>query len=447
MSTTDDGSQTTSPAEPTGEAEPGTEVEHHDEIALTAAPEVVANNLGEYFSAWTRRIRNGESGMVPVLVGLIAIVIFFQLENGNFLSNENLVNLFVEAALYVMFGAAEFFVVILSEIDLSAGYAAGVCALVMAELMATPVNLPWWVAVIGGLVVGAMIGGLQGTLVTRLGLPSFVVTLAGFLALQGVLIELGDIDKTAVGGVMSIPSDGPVYKLVNANMSPTLSWIVLVVVLVLFAAALLWSVSRRRSKGMSAPPISVALLTVALATVVGVALVLICSANRSHGIIPVRGTPWVIPFVLLVLLLFSLLMGKTRLGRYLYAIGNNPEAARRAGINVPMIRTIGFMLCSMTAGLAGLIYMSQQGSIATNIDGGSYVLFAVGTIVIGGTSLFGGRGKPVNALLGGVLIAAIYNGLQLLGVNTAIQDIATAGVLIAAVTVDALVRRRSATLR
>jgi D-xylose transport system permease protein len=218
-------------------------------------------------------------------------------------------------------------------------------------------------------------------------------------------------------------------------------------VLVLFAAALLWSVSRRRSKGMSAPPISVALLTVALATVVGVVLVLICSANRSHGIIPVRGTPWVIPFVLLVLLLFSLLMGKTRLGRYLYAIGNNPEAARRAGINVPMIRTIGFMLCSMTAGLAGLIYMSQQGSIATNIDGGSYVLFAVGTIVIGGTSLFGGRGKPVNALLGGVLIAAIYNGLQLLGVNTAIQDIATAGVLIAAVTVDALVRRRSATLR
>jgi D-xylose transport system permease protein len=447
MSTTDDGSQTTAPTEPAGDAEQQEAVEHSDEIALTAAPEVVANNLGEYFGAWARRIRNGESGMVPVLVGLVAIVIFFQLENGNFLSNENLVNLFVEAALYVMFGAAEFFVVILSEIDLSAGFAAGVCAFVMAELMATPVNLPWWLAVIGGLVVGAMIGGLQGTLVTRLGLPSFVVTLAGFLALQGVLIELGDIDKTAVGGVMDIPSDGPIYKLVNANMSTTLSWIVLIVVLVLFGAALLWNVTRRRAKGMSAPPISVTLLTLALAAVVGVVLVIICSANRSHGIIPVRGTPWVIPFVLLVLLLFSLLMGKTRLGRYLYAIGNNPEAARRAGINVPMIRTIGFMLCSMTAGLAGLIYMSQQGSIATNIDGGSYVLFAVGTIVIGGTSLFGGRGKPVNALLGGVLIAAIYNGLQLLGVNTAIQDIATAGVLIAAVTVDALVRRRSATLR
>lgn len=446
MSITDERSRTSTPTQ----APPGhhdeTAVPQSDEIALVAAPEAVANNLGEYFSAWFRRIRNGESGMLPVLIGLVAIVIFFQLENANFLSNENLVNLFVEAALYIMFGAAEYFVVILSEVDLAAGFTAGVCAFVIAALMATPVGLPWWVAVIGGLVVGAMIGGLQGTLVTRLGLPSFVVTLGGFLAFQGVLLELASIDKTAVGGVMSIDSNSPVYKLVNANMSPTLSWIVLAVVLAVFAVALLTSVTRRRAKGLTAPPLSVALLTLALAAAAGVALVLICSANRSHGIIPVRGTPWVIPFILLVLLVYSLLMGKTRLGRYLYAIGNNPEAARRAGINVPVVRTVGFMLCSMTAGLAGLIYASQQGSIATNIDGGTYVLFAIGTIVIGGTSLFGGRGKPVNALLGGVLIAAIYNGLQLLGVSTAIQDIATAGVLIAAVTVDALVRRRSATL-
>jgi D-xylose transport system permease protein len=449
MSATDDGPQTSTPTEEVADAPPqdGAEESAAEDLALTVAPEVVANNLSEYLTAWGRRLRNGESGMVPVLFGLIAIVIAFQVENSKFLSNGNLVNLFVEAALYVMFGAAEFFVLVLSEIDLSAGFTAAVCGFVIAELMTSPVNLPWWVAVIGGLVVGLMIGALQGTLVTRLGLPSFVVTLGGFLAFQGVMLELATIDKTAVGGVVSVSSDSPVYKLVNANMSTTLGWIVLIVALGLFAAVTLLSVTRRRAKGLTAPPISVALLTIGIAAVVGVALVLICNANRGAFVIAVRGVPWVIPFVLLVLLIYSLLMGKTRLGRYMYAIGNNPEAARRAGINVAVIRTLGFMLCSMTAALAGLIYMSQLGSISTDFDGGTYVLFAVAAAVIGGTSLFGGRGKPVHSLLGGVLIAVVYNGLELLSVSTAIQDIATAGVLIAAVSVDALVRRRSATLR
>jgi D-xylose transport system permease protein len=449
MSATDDGPKTSVPTdERTETAEPDApEAPHDDQLALTAAPEAVANNLGEYLAAWGRRLRNGESGMVPVLIGLVAIVVFFQLQNSKFLSNGNLVNLFVEAALYVMFGAAEFYVLILSEIDLSAGFTAAVCGFAVAELMSPPVSLPWWVAVIGGLVVGLMIGALQGTLVTRLGLPSFVVTLGGFLAFQGVMLELASIDKTAVGGVVNVSSSSPIYKLVNDNMSTTLGWIVLIVALGLFAAVMLMSVTRRRAKGLTAPPFSVALLTIGIAAVVGVALVLICNANRGAFTIAVRGVPWVIPFVLLVLLIYSFLMARTRIGRYMYAIGNNPEAARRAGINVSVIRTLGFMMCSMTAALAGLIYTSQLGSISTDFDGGTYVLFAVAAAVIGGTSLFGGRGKPVHALLGGVLIAVVYNGLQLLGVSTAIQDIATAGVLIAALSVDALVRRRSATLR
>src|ERR1700753_4160800 len=159
-----------------------------EEMALVAAPEVVANDLGEYLNAWSRRIRNGESGVLPVLLGLVIIIIFFQIEQSKFLSAGNLVNLFIQAALYVMFGAAEFFALILSEIDLSLGYLAGVCAFTIAELMAAPVNFPWWLAVIGGLVVGAFCGALQGTLITRFGLPSFIVTLGGLLGFQGVML-------------------------------------------------------------------------------------------------------------------------------------------------------------------------------------------------------------------------------------------------------------------
>jgi D-xylose transport system permease protein len=429
-----------------GVATDETAIARADEIALVASPEVVANNLNEYFVAWGRRIRNGESGVVPILLGLVAIIIFFQLEQSKFLSATNLVNLFVQSALYVMFGAAEFFALIMSEIDLSLGYLAGVTAFTIAELMAAPVNFPWWLAVIGGLVVGAFCGALQGTLITRFGLPSFIVTLGGLLGFQGVMLELASIDKTATGGVISISDTSPIAKLTSSQMSATVSWIVLVVVIAVFAAATLRSVQSRRSKGLTAPPISVALLTIGLVAVCGIVLVLICNSNR--GILtPIRGVPWIVPFVLIVIMLFTLLMGRTKLGRYLYAIGNNPEAARRAGINVPLIRTIGFTLGGATAALAGVVYLSTLGSVSVDIPGGNQVLYAVAAAVIGGTSLFGGRGKPIHALLGGVVIGTVVNGLSLMGVGAAVQDIATAIVLILAVMVDALVRRRSSTPR
>jgi D-xylose transport system permease protein len=445
MSATGDGPQTETATE--------TSPDHHDEvpgqseeIALAAAPEVVANNLGEYFAAWGRRIRNGESGVVPILIGLVLIVIFFQLEQSKFLSASNLVNLFIQAALYVMFSLAEFFALILSEIDLSIGYLAGVCAFTIAELMGDPVNLPWWLAVLGGLAVGAFCGALQGTLITRLGLPSFIVTLGGLLGFQGVMLELATIDKSATGGVMSISESSPISKLTASQMSATVSWIVLIVVIAAFAAITLRGVQSRRAKGLTAPPMSVSLLTIGLVAVCGVVLVLICNTNRGL-LTPIRGVPWVVPFVLIVTMLYTVLMGRTKLGRYLYAIGNNPEAARRAGINVAWIRTIGFTLGGLTAALVAVVYLSTLGNVSVDINGGNYVLYAVAGAVIGGTSLFGGRGKPVHALLGGVVIAAVVNGLGLMGVNAAVTDIATAIVLILAVSVDALVRRRSTTLR
>src|ERR1700677_733570 len=171
-----------------GVATDETATAHADAIALAASPEVGATNLNEYFVAWGRRIRNGESGVGPILLGLVAIVIFFQIEQSKFLSAGNLVNLFIQSALYVMFGAPEFFALIMSEIDLSIGYLAGVCAFTIAELMAAPVNFLWWLAVICGLLVGAGCGAIQGSLITRLGLPSFVVTLGGLLAFEGVML-------------------------------------------------------------------------------------------------------------------------------------------------------------------------------------------------------------------------------------------------------------------
>ncbi len=414
-----------------------------DEALTAASPEVMATNLSEYFAAWGRRIRNGESGALPVLGGLVAIVIFFQLEEPRFLTAINLVNLVTFAAIYVMFAAAEIFALLLSEIDLSLGYNAGIGAFVIAELIAPPVNLPWWIGILGGLVVTGFLGFVQGTLITRLSLPSFVVTLGGSLAFLGLMLVIANADSQAVGGVMNIDTGSPVYKLVQDNMSMGLSWAVFVVGMIGFSAIQLTRVRQRRKHGLTAVPISVTLLTIGVTAVGGIVLLLICAANRSAGVTTINGVPWVVPFILIVLGAWTFLLQRTRTGRYIYAIGANPEAARRAGINVARVKTFGFVMVGLTAGLAGLVYESYQGSMATDIPGGNLVLYAVGAAVIGGTSLFGGRGKPIHALLGGIVIATVNNGLGLMAISAQGTDIATAIVLIAAVTLDSLVRRRA----
>jgi D-xylose transport system permease protein len=227
-------------------------------------------------------------------------------------------------------------------------------------------------------------------------------------------------------------------------MSTTLGWIVLVVLLGIFTAVSLSRAARRRARGLSAPPLSITLITVAVTAIGGILLVYVCNKNRSSGVIPLRGIPWVVPFVGLVLLIYSLLLGRTRLGRYMYAIGANPEAARRAGINVQRVRRVAFTLSGMTAGIGGLVYVSFLGSISTDVPGGNYTLYGVAAAVIGGASLFGGRGKPLHALLGGLVIGVVFNGLALMGISAAGQFIATGIVLLVAAAVDALVRRRGA---
>jgi D-xylose transport system permease protein len=420
----------------------GSESALSDAELTTVAPEVLANTLGEYLQAWWRRIKGGESGALPVLIGLIAIGIFFEVENSAFLTDGNLVSLLQESALFIVIGAAETWVLLLSEIDLSLGYGVGVSGFVIAELIAPPVNLPWWAGIVGGVIALGLFGALQGILITGLGLPSFIVTLGGQIGLLGIMLEIANIDSSAVGGVIQVNPSSPIYKLVNTNMSPDLGWIVMAACVVLFAAVTLNRNRSRRARGLHVEPVGVTLLTIGSVAIAGILLMYICNGNRSHlGLI--QGMPWVVPYVLIIILAYSWLLSHTRTGRYIYAVGNNPEAARRAGINVKWIVTFGFIMAGATAALAGVIYISQQGSVSTDIDGGGFVLYAVASAVVGGTALFGGRGKMVNALIGGFVISVVYNGLALMNVSSAVYDMAVAVVLIAAVSLDAVVRRRA----
>jgi len=412
--------------------------------AVALAPDVLATSLSEYLGAWWKRIRGGQSGALPIILGLIAIVVFFQIENAHFLTAGNIVNLMNQAVFFILLGLAEVFALLLAEIDLSIGYVAAVGAAVTAALVSNTYGWPWWAAVIVGMLVCTMIGILQGVLITRLHLPSFVVTLAGLLGWAGFLIFIFDVDKGSVGGVINV-NNKVLYNLVNGNMTPVASWVVFAVLIALFAFLSLSKAARRRSQGLSAPPLSITIATIILAAVAGAVLVTICNLNRGVLGVSLRGVPWDVLYVLAIVAGCSWLFGRTRYGRYLYAIGASPEAARRAGINVTMIRTIAFGFSGLIAGLAGLAFMSRLGSISVSMDGGTYVLYAVAAAVIGGTSLLGGRGKAIDPVLGGLVIAAVANGLDLLNISTAGTEMATAVVLIAAVTVDSMARRRTAT--
>ncbi|MCU1486873.1 MAG: xylose transport system permease protein XylH [Actinomycetia bacterium] len=401
---------------------------------LAVAPEVMANTLNDYLRATYLRIRGGESGVLPVIGGLILISALFQGLNSNFLTAGNLVNLLIQGAAYMLFAMGQVFPLLLGEIDLSIGFVSGIGGIITAELVKEQYGWPWWAAIIAALVVCAAIGALHGTIITRLGLPSFVVTLAGLLGWQGVmLLILGN------GGSLPI-NDNVINDLASGNLTPGASWAVMIVIVAAFSARMWVRESRRRTSGLVAPPASLTMLKIAGTTLAGVVVVLICNTDRGR-LIPIKGVPWVVLIVLGVLACWTTLLGRTKFGRYMYAIGGNPEAARRAGVNLATIRTIAFSLASMTAGIGGIIYASRLRSVSTALDGGTLVLYAVAAAVIGGTSLFGGRGKAIHAVLGGLVIAAIDNGMGLQGYSAAAKYVVTALVLLAAVTIDAVARR------
>jgi D-xylose transport system permease protein len=402
------------------------------ELAVPA--DLTAGSVNEYLKGSLARIRAGESGILPVVGGLILISIIFQSLDSKFLTAGNLVNLLVQAAVFSLLAMGEVFVLLLGEIDLSIGFVAGMGAVIMADLAGPHHSWPWWSAIAAALLACAGIGLVQGLIITLLGLPSFVVTLAGLLFWEGVLLKI-----LGSGGTIPINND-VINNIASANLSPLAGWILMLVLVGVYGVTLWRRDSKRRRAGLVAPPPAVTLLKSGGALVGGVALVLLCNTNRGV-FLPIRGVPWVVLLVVGVLVVWTILLGRTTLGRYFYAIGGSAEAARRAGVNLVRIRTTAFLLCSLTAGIAGVVYASRLRSISTSIDGGTLVLYAVAAAVIGGTSLFGGRGKAISGVLGGIVIAAIDNGMGLMGFTAASKFMVTALVLLAAVTIDALSHR------
>jgi D-xylose transport system permease protein len=408
------------------------------ETEVADAPGIHVETLRDSLRVVFVRIRAGDTGVLPVLAGMLVISILFQSLNSNFLSAGNLVNLLIQGAAFMLLAMGEVFVLLLGEIDLSIGFVSGIGGVVTAELVKQQHNWPWWAAVIVALLVCAGIGLVQGTIITRLGLPSFVVTLAGLLGWQGVmLLILGQ------GGSLPI-NNNIVNDVASGNLTPLTSWVVAIAIVVVMGARIWRRESGRRARGLAAPPASLSLLKIAGIALTGVVIVLLCNTDRGR-VVAIKGVPWVVLLVLVVLAAWTFLLGRTKFGRYVYAIGGNPEAARRAGVNLARIRTLAFVLASTTAGIAGIVYASRLRSVSTALDGGTLVLYSVAAAVIGGTSLLGGRGKAVHAVLGGIVIAAIDNGMGLQGYSAAAKNVVTALVLLAAVTIDSVARRNAAT--
>ena len=389
-----------------------------------------------------RRLWQGDSGLGPILIGLVALVAYFQIRNSVFLSAGNITNLFIQSTIFILLGMAEIWVLLMGDIDLSIGFSAGIGGAIAVILTSSQHHWPFWIALPLALVGCTLISAIFGLIVIRLRLPSFIVTLAGQIGLAGVLLFLID-SQGNTGGSLPV-QEKVLYDLVNGNFTPVSTWLLILVSVGLLSVFILRADRRRRAAGLSDKPSWFAFVKVASLIVAGVALALVFNTNRST-FTTLNGMPFAIPIDVGVLAAGTYILTKTRAGRYIYAIGGNTEAARRAGINVNRYRLLAFAFSGFTTGVAGLLYVSRLNGISTGIEGGTYVLYAVAAAVIGGTSLFGGRGKMIHAVIGGLVIAIIDNGMALINVSASGLEMVTALVLLAAVVVDALARRGSTT--
>jgi D-xylose transport system permease protein len=386
-------------------------------------------SLTDYAKRWWAGVRAGDLGSLPIIVGLILIAIVFQSQNDRFLTAGNFVNLIVQMAAITVIGMGIVFVLLLGEIDLSVGYVSGVAGVATALLMLPDGSsqLGAGPAIAIALAVGVSIGVLHGLLITKIGIPSFIVTLAGLLCWNGVVLLL-----IGSKGTVIIQNDF-VVGFANDFLPAATAWIVVIAGVALYAGTLLNTYRTRRKAGLATEPTSLMALRVLSLAAVGVIAVAV--ANQDRGI----------PYVLLVLgglyILWTFVLNRTRFGRHIYAVGGNAEAARRAGIDVDRVKMACFAICSMMAALGGIILASRLRSIDTNSGGGSILLYSIAAAVIGGTSLFGGRGHIKSAVLGALVIASIDNGLGLLGLSSGTKFVITGLVLLAAVAVDSISRR------
>jgi D-xylose transport system permease protein len=384
-------------------------------------------DAGGYIQRYLTRLRGGDVGMLPILIGLILIAAVFQILNENFLTPRNFVNLIIQMAGITVIAIGVVFVLLLGEIDLSIGYVSAVTAVFMTLRLREPDDWPWLAAILAGLALAALIGLAQGSIITRFQLPSFVVTLAGYLIWNGVVLLM-----IGAAGTVVIQNQ-TVVAIANYFLPPLLGWLFGVAIVALFAFGLLNEVRSRRKRGMATVPMSIVMLQIVLLAAITFFAVYV--ANQD------RGVPLVGVIMLILLVFFTFIANRTRFGRYVYAIGGNKEAARRAGISVERIRVIVFMLSSVMAGLGGIILASRLRSVDTSAGGGNLLLNSIAAAVIGGTSLFGGSGRVVSAFLGALVIATIENGMGLLNVSAGVKFVVTGLVLLVAVLVDANTRR------
>jgi D-xylose transport system permease protein len=396
-----------------------------------------AATIGDSARDYVNRLRGGDMGSLPAILGLVFLFIVFASLNDKFLTTYNMANLVVQAGSICVMAMGIVFVLLIGEIDLSAGVAGGASATIIA-LMLIDYDWTWWAATLAGVAVGAVIGLAIGSLVAFLGIPSFVVTLAFFLALQAVPLKL-------IGAGGSLRFNDPVLRgLSIKNVPVTAGWIAAILIVVAFAALSLWRYRSLSAKGLVHKPLGLVGIQIAVLAVIVLGLTALLSANRAPNplLFDISGIPWVLPVVIALLLFWTFVLNKTRFGRHLYAVGGNAEAARRAGINVQRVRISAFVICSSMAALSGLLLASYVGKVSPGSGGGNVLLYAVGAAVIGGTSLFGGRGRAIDAVIGGLVIATIPNGLGLLNQASYINFLVTGGVLLLAASVDAISRRR-----
>jgi len=383
--------------------------------------------------------RPGLSMSLKLVHLVVLVVVFTVLRPDTFTNSFNFANLLIQSAPVIVIAMGLVFVLLIGEIDLSAGYTAGVAGAILG-VVATKNDMPWYLGVLACLATGAVIGLFIGILVSRIGIPSFVVTLALFLALQGILLKV-----IGQGGTIRIQSD-TVLAIMAKNLPIWLGWVMFAGVVGGYAAVSFRAMQNRRSKGLVTQTPTVWLIKIAsLAVLLGLGTYYLSTErSRNVAVTSIKGVPIVIPVVLVLLVLLSLLLTRTVFGRHVYAVGGNAEAARRAGINVGRIRLLCFVLCSMIAAIAGVLLASRVNSVTPSTGGGETLLYAVGAAVIGGTSLFGGKGRPVDAIVGGLVVAVVANGMLLLNQSAAVVYMVTGLVLLLAAGVDALSRKRAA---
>jgi D-xylose transport system permease protein len=384
--------------------------------------------VAAYARRWWTDVKAGELGSLPIVVGLIIIAIVFQTQNDRFLTAGNFVNLIVQTAPYAVIAMGVTFVLLLGEIDLSIGFVSGVGGVMIALLLAPDGNeMSTTPALILCLLAGLGIGVFHGLIITKIGVPSFVVTLAGLLAWNGVVLLL-----IGSRGTVILQNDF-VIGLANDFMSPGFAWILTIVCVALYAAVQLMRMRSRSKAGLANDPVLIVGLRIA--ALAAILAIVVAVANSD------RGVPYVGILVGALYIIWTYVLDRTRYGRHIYAVGGNQEAARRAGINVDNVKIACFALCSLMAVIGGIILASRLRSVDTNTGGGQALLYPIAAAVIGGTSLFGGRGTMKAALLGALVMIGIDNGLGLLGLSSGTKFVVTGGVLLLAVTVDSISRR------